>query len=136
MFSVQVTYRAEGTVFALRGELDHDSVVQVHEAGERELVQGGNAGPVVIDCAALSFCDSSGIAAMVRLYQQLALRQRSLRLAAVPVAVARLFSVTGLDQVFAVCADVEQALGMDADRRDIVSAGSEGPAQAKGRQNT
>ncbi|MFI7235537.1 STAS domain-containing protein [Streptomyces cyaneofuscatus] len=136
MFSVQVTQETRGVVFALRGELDFDSMVQLHEAGDQELARGQGAGPVVADCSALSFCDSSGIGALLRLLQQLTAQERVLRLAAVPDTVARLFSLTGLDQVFTVYADANQALGGKTDERDVVTAGTDGPAQLIGRRNT
>ncbi|MEU6310700.1 STAS domain-containing protein [Streptomyces sp. NPDC047014] len=107
---MQVTQEARGAVFVLRGELDFDSMVQLHEAGDEEVMRGPGARPVVVDCARLTFCDSSGISALLRLFHQLAARQRALRLAAVPSSVVRLFLITGLDQVFSVYADADQAL--------------------------
>ncbi|MFE9813409.1 STAS domain-containing protein [Streptomyces sp. NPDC005227] len=121
MFSVQVVQDAEGVVWVLRGELDFHSVVQLHEASERELALGQEAGPVVIDCAALMFCDSTGISALVRLHQELAAQERALRLAAVPDALAQLFSVTGLDQLFAIYTGTDEALTMGSVRRGMVS---------------
>ncbi|MCX5384563.1 STAS domain-containing protein [Streptomyces sp. NBC_00083] len=112
-------------VLALRGELDHDSVEQLRDAGNQELAEGRAAGPVVVDCAALSFCDSSGIGELVRLHQQMALRSRAVRLASVPAPVSRLFQLTGLHQVLSVHADVDGALAVD--RGDAVAAGAEGP---------
>ncbi|MFE5112547.1 STAS domain-containing protein [Streptomyces sp. NPDC056663] len=135
MFSVQVRQEARGVVFALRGELDFDSVVQLQEAGEAELARGRGAGSVVADCARLTFCDSSGISALLRLFQQLAAQERVLRLAALPDSVARLFSITGLNQLFSVYADADKALGEGTSSRDIVSADADGPAQSKERQN-
>ncbi|MFE5393469.1 STAS domain-containing protein [Streptomyces sp. NPDC056568] len=120
---MQVTQEPRGAVFVLRGELDFESVVQLHEAGEKELARGRGAGSVVADCSALAFCDSSGIGALLRLFQGLAAQGRVLRLAAVPDPVARLFSLTGLDQIFAVHADADQALAA-------------GPAQTNERQVT
>ncbi|MYT68171.1 MULTISPECIES: STAS domain-containing protein [unclassified Streptomyces] len=125
MFSVQVTRRPQGGVLVLRGELDYDSAVQVHEAAEQELALGRAGGPVVIDCDALSFCDSTGISALLRLRQQLGEQDRELRLATVPRSIVRLFAVTGLDQVFAVYADTGHAL----------SAGSGGPDTRRGELN-
>ncbi|MET9364475.1 STAS domain-containing protein [Streptomyces sp. NPDC006632] len=130
-------------VFALRGELDHDSVAQLREAGSTELVTGRTAGPVVVDCAALSFCDSSGIGELVWLHQQMSLRSRAMRLASVPAKLSRLFEWTGLHQVLSVYADVNGALAADrgADkgmcrgtgrgtaRDDAFAAGTEVPAQ-------
>ncbi|MFD3441893.1 STAS domain-containing protein [Streptomyces sp. NPDC058685] len=129
VFAVDVSHDGRGVVFGLRGELDFDSTVQLHEAGEKELVRGRDAGPVVADCSALTFCDSSGISALLRLFRQLAEQDRVLRLAAVPDSVARLFALTGLDRVFAVHGDVSEALAADAGRRDMVAAGADDSAQ-------
>lgn len=62
MFSVDVTQERRGVVLAPRGEFDSDSVVQSHEAAENALV----AGVAVSDRSALTFCDSSGIGALLR----------------------------------------------------------------------
>ncbi|MFE9707530.1 STAS domain-containing protein [Streptomyces sp. NPDC005930] len=131
---MQVTHEARGAVIALRGELDFESVVQLEEAGATELARGRNAGPVVVDCAALSFCDSSGVGALLRLFQELAAQQRVLRLGAVPHSVVRLFTQTGLDQVFAVHKDVDEALTAGTQQRDGVAAHVDEPARPKGRQ--
>ncbi|PWI45016.1 STAS domain-containing protein [Streptomyces sp. ICBB 8177] len=129
MFAVAVRRDARGVVFTLRGELDFDSVVQLHDAAERELGRR-DAGPVVVDCAALSFCDSSGVSALIRLARQLTARDRELRLAAVPASVSRLFSLTGLDQLFAVHRDVAEALaGVAAGRGMVVAGGSDEPVR-------
>lgn len=134
MFSVQVTHQGRSAVFTLRGDLDFDSMVQLQEAADKELARGRGAGAVVADCGRLTFCDSSGIGVLVRLWQDLATQERALRLAAVPSTVIRLFSLTGLDQVFSVHADVEQALAVDTDHGAIVDADLNGPAQPKERQ--
>ncbi|MGW4275179.1 STAS domain-containing protein [Streptomyces seoulensis] len=133
MFSVQVRQEALGSVFTLRGDLDFESMVQLQEAGEREVVRGRAAGPVVVDCSGLAFCDSSGINALVRLFRQLDAQDRVLRLAAVPDSVARLLSLTGLDQVFAVHDDAEHALNAETERRDIVAADRDGAVQERQR---
>ncbi|GHB50901.1 anti-sigma factor antagonist [Streptomyces cirratus] len=139
MFSVVVRQDARGVVFALRGELDFESVVQLHEAGEQELGRGPGVGPVVADCSDLEFCDSSGVGALVRFFQQLSAQGRALRLACVPDSVARLFSLTGLDQVFSVHADVSDALVAGTGGREIVAPGAAGadkPVQPSGGQGT
>ncbi|MCZ4126089.1 STAS domain-containing protein [Streptomyces sp. H39-S7] len=130
MFAVQVTQEAQGTVFTLRGDLDFESTVQLQEAGGRELANGQGAGAVVADCTDLAFCDSSGINALLRLFQQLAAQDRSLRLACVPVPVARVFTLTGLDQVFCLHADVAEALAADPSRPGIAVDGTEDPARS------
>ncbi|MEU4107474.1 STAS domain-containing protein [Streptomyces sp. NPDC048208] len=122
MFSVDVRRHTKGVLFVLCGELDFDSVVQLHEAADAELSGSEGALPVVVDCAALTFCDSSGISALLRLYQRLAAQQRALRLAAVPASVSRLFTLTGLDQLFSVHMDAAEALAAGSDTYGVVAA--------------
>ncbi|MFF2140023.1 STAS domain-containing protein [Streptomyces sp. NPDC058193] len=136
MFSVQVAHEERSVVLVLRGELDFDSMVQLDEAGEQALAEGPGAGPVVADCAALAFCDSSGIGVLLRLMQRLAAQDRVLRLSSVPAPVARLFAVTGLDQIFEVYPDRDRALAVGMNRRDIVAVGLDEPAQPRERQNS
>ncbi|OKJ47050.1 hypothetical protein AMK27_39185 [Streptomyces sp. CB02009] len=136
VFSVQVAQEERGVVFALRGELDFDSMVQLDEAGHEVLAQRRGAGPVVVDCAALAFCDSSGIGALLRLRQRLTDQGRVLRLSGVPAPVARLFAVTGLDQIFDVYPDRERALAAGTERRDIVAAGTDESAQPRERRSS
>lgn len=59
---------------------------------------------------ALNFCDSSGISGLIRIYQRLSAHGGVLRLGAVPGSVARVFELTGLDQVIAVFATAQEAL--------------------------
>ncbi|MEU3501746.1 STAS domain-containing protein [Streptomyces hundungensis] len=127
MFSVQVSRVEQSVVFALRGELDFDSMVQLHEAGESELLKGRGAGPVVIDCSGLLLCDSSGVSALLWLHRQLSAQGRALRLAAMPTQVSRLFALTGLDEVLSVYPHVAGALGRNG--RVVAAGGSDGPAQ-------
>ncbi|MFD0345662.1 STAS domain-containing protein [Kitasatospora aburaviensis] len=53
-----------GTVLALHGELDIDSVDLLRTALDSALVTAGTT--VVIDCGDLEFCDSTGLNAMLR----------------------------------------------------------------------
>ncbi|WP_420031427.1 STAS domain-containing protein [Streptomyces sp. cg28] len=136
MFSVRVTRRPQGGGLALRGELDYDSAVQVHEAAQQELALGRSGGPVVIDRDALSFCDSTGISALLRLRQQLGEQDRELRLAAVPRSVVRLFAVTGLDPVFAAYADTGHALSVGPGGPDTRSGEPYGSTEPNERQGS
>ncbi|WP_051804261.1 STAS domain-containing protein [Streptomyces griseus] len=122
MFSVDVGQEERGTILVLRGELDFDSAVQLDAAGLRDAGAGTATGPVVADLAALTFCDSSGISALLRLHRDLSARSRPFLLAAVPHTVQRLFALTGLDQIFTVHADAHEAL----------AAGPAGPDPAPG----
>ncbi|MFF8729408.1 STAS domain-containing protein [Streptomyces sp. NPDC015171] len=111
----------------LRGELDFSSAVQLREAADQVLATLPRPEPLVIDCTALSFCDSSGISALIHVYQRLSAQGGTLRLAAVPGSVARVFRLTGLDQVISVYATASDAL---ADREGVqasVSGGTSSP---------
>ncbi|MFJ8128752.1 STAS domain-containing protein [Streptomyces hydrogenans] len=132
MFSIDVREEERGTVLVLRGELDHDSVVQLDEAGRRATAPGGGEGTVVADLAGLTFCDSSGVSALLRLYRALKARHRGLALAAVPPTVLRLFALTGLDQIFTVHADVHGALAAGRD----TAPGAGAPARQNGKETT
>ncbi|MFF2861024.1 STAS domain-containing protein [Streptomyces rubiginosohelvolus] len=120
VFSVQIRPASDAAVLQLRGELDVESVVQLDEAAHTALSAQPPPHLVVVDCAFLSFCDSSGIGGFVRLYQRLAAQQGQLRLAAPPAAVARVFSLTGLDGVIAVHTSTEDALAESCDGPDRV----------------
>ncbi|GGR18206.1 STAS domain-containing protein [Streptomyces roseolus] len=129
MFSVEVEEEGRGTVLVLRGELDHDSAVQLDEAGRRSAgAADGAARPVVADLAALTFCDSSGISALLRLHRHLSARGRPLGLAAVPRTVRRLFALTGLDQIFTAHSDVHEAFAAGPVRPDT-APGAGAPAR-------
>ncbi|WP_333774980.1 STAS domain-containing protein [Streptomyces sp. IBSBF 3136] len=110
MFSVQIWSAARTGVLTLRGELDYDSAVQLQEAADQVLADARRS-VLVVDCSALEFCDSSGIGCLVRVYQRLSARGGVLRLAAVPVSVARVFALTGLDTAIPVHATLHEAMG-------------------------
>ena len=110
VFSVDVRPDGHADVFALRGELDHHSSVQLREAADALLVGPRPAMLLVIDCTALEFCDSSGIGGLISIYQRLSAHGGALRLAAVPDSVARVFRLTGLDQVISVYGTAQDAL--------------------------
>ncbi|MHA6757339.1 STAS domain-containing protein [Streptacidiphilus sp. PAMC 29251] len=114
MFSVETRPAGLAYVLALRGELDFHSAVQLREAAETALAGPQPPPLMVVDCTAMTFCDSSGIGCLIGIYQQLSARGGALRLAAVPASVARLFALTGLNQVMAVHDTAREALEADS----------------------
>lgn len=110
MFSVEVGRTGRACLCVLRGELDFSSAVQLQEAADQVLTALPRPGLLVIDCAALAFCDSSGISGLISIYQQLSAQDSTLRLAAVPGSVARVFRLTGLDQLISVYPTASDAL--------------------------
>ncbi|MFF5029904.1 STAS domain-containing protein [Streptomyces collinus] len=110
VFSVRTGSAVRTCVLTLHGELDYDSAVQLQEAADHVLADP-TLSVLVLDCTALEFCDSSGIGCLVRVYQRLSARGGVLRLAAVPVSVARVFALTGLDQAIPVHSTLREAIG-------------------------
>ncbi|MEV4889970.1 STAS domain-containing protein [Nonomuraea sp. NPDC055795] len=93
---VEVATPAPGTVrLSLTGDLAFDTAAKlsglVFEPGYRRLD---------LDLAGISFIDSSGLAALVRLHQQAESEGAALRLVAVSPHLRRLLKVTALDQLF------------------------------------
>ncbi|MEU9420007.1 STAS domain-containing protein [Streptomyces sp. NPDC051000] len=118
MFSVDVRRTPQACVFALHGELDFDSAVQLQEAADLALTGPRRPRLLVVDCTDLAFCDSSGIGGLIRIYQTLSAHGGVLRLAAAPGSVARVFALTGLDQVIAVHPTPQSALSSGAGSRE------------------
>ncbi|WP_214326351.1 STAS domain-containing protein [Nonomuraea sediminis] len=89
--AISVDHLPEGMVIHLGGTLDtrtHHLLDDVDVAGRR----------VVLDASGLSFCDSSGISALLGLHK----RAESLTLRGVHGVLARVLRVTGLDALFEV----------------------------------
>ncbi|WP_406404296.1 STAS domain-containing protein [Streptomyces sp. NBC_00879] len=105
---VEVRPVAGAVVLVLSGELDHDTAEPLREA----LSDAVRAAPerIVVDCADLSFCDSTGLNLLLR--ARLAARGADSRLAlsALRPPVARMFDITGAQAVFPVYAGLDEAL--------------------------
>ena len=98
-------------VLALAGDLDFRTAPQLH-AGVQALALGPDRG-LVIDLSGLTFCDSSGITAMLAAQRLAAAAEAPMALAAVPGRVTRTFKLAGLDQVFTVHATTAEATAED-----------------------
>jgi anti-anti-sigma factor len=85
---------------SLAGELDLSSVPD----HERYLLKGVAAveGPVLIDCTELTFCDSIGIAMVVRLVHA---TEGRLRLINVPERCRTVFTIAGVAETFGLASD-------------------------------
>ncbi len=94
-------------VLSADGGLDsHNAEEFVNELGR--LVEAG-ARKLIVDCSRLGYISSYGIAVLVRLHKKLAVRGGDVKLAAVDTMVARLIQVTGLDRVFQLYANLDEA---------------------------
>ncbi|WP_030672096.1 STAS domain-containing protein [Streptomyces rimosus] len=100
MSSLKITTRdaATGPVLEIVGDLDYD-----HADELRTVVSGLTLRPdqrLVLDLAAMEFCDSSGITALLAARNHALAAQADIALAAVPANTLRILRYVGLDQVF------------------------------------
>ncbi|WP_086828195.1 STAS domain-containing protein [Streptomyces sp. NRRL B-24572] len=93
-------------VLALDGELDHDTADPLRSA----LREYAGAMRVVVDCAGLRFCDSTGLNVLLRTRLRLLAEGGHVDLAGLRPPVRRIFEITGALRVFRVYADVDAAL--------------------------
>ncbi|MEV6651877.1 STAS domain-containing protein [Streptomyces sp. NPDC051219] len=107
-FSVRRRAAAGTVVLALAGELDHDTAGPLREALGDAL--GAGTDRIVVDCAELRFCDSTGLNVLLR--GRLAAQEAGARLelAALQPPVARMLHITGADGVFRVHTELAEAL--------------------------
>jgi anti-sigma B factor antagonist len=83
---------------AVSGEVDI-AVVETLLADARACLNA-DVSELVIDLGGVTFIDSSGLGALVRLRNEATQAEKKIALAQVPPAVVRLFEVTGLTGIF------------------------------------
>ncbi|MFG3189550.1 STAS domain-containing protein [Streptomyces omiyaensis] len=93
-------------VVAPAGELDHDTVEPLRALLEKH----EDAARIVVDCAGLDFCDSTGLNLLLRARARARETGAVLDLAGLRSPVDRMFEITGAGRVFRVYADVGAAL--------------------------
>ncbi|MFE3328914.1 STAS domain-containing protein [Streptomyces sp. NPDC059176] len=95
-------------VFALSGELDHDTAEPLRTALDEGIA--GGARRLLVDCSGLLFCDSTGLNVLLR--ARLAAQDADARveLAALRPQVARMLAITGAGAVFPRYASIGEAL--------------------------
>lgn len=95
-------------IVALPAEIDLSNADLVRQDLLSVVAQGATR--VIADMTATTFCDSAGIAALVRVVQQATAHGWGLRLAASTPPVTRVLALTGVDKLIAVYPSV--AAGM------------------------
>jgi anti-anti-sigma factor len=96
-------------VVVLPGEIDVTNSDEVHQ----QLVSAlsPDVATVIADLTATSFCDSSGVHAIMHAHERAAARDVGLRLAVSPGgSVRRVLQLTGADHIMAVFATVAEAI--------------------------
>ncbi|MET8545309.1 STAS domain-containing protein [Kitasatospora sp. NPDC004799] len=96
--TVEVRPWALGTVLVLLGELDLDSTADLRAAFDRALVEPASV--VVVDCAGLEFCDSTGLNALLRAKARAAVDGSRIELARPRPLILRMLELTGATDAF------------------------------------
>lgn len=107
---MELEVRDSGTnapVVAARGEVDVEAAPSLREALS-ELLQSGR--PVVVDLTDVSFLDSTGLGALVAARTAATERGVSLPLVCSQPRILKLFTITGLDDLFPMHESVDAAL--------------------------
>ncbi|MFJ6698351.1 STAS domain-containing protein [Streptomyces sp. NPDC091272] len=96
------------TVLTVTGELDHHTAPELTDTLKQ--TPFGPGAPVVIDLSELSFCDSTGITALITAYTRANATGSRLLFTGLRPDLAHVFHTVGLDQVFTFRPTVEHAL--------------------------
>jgi len=90
-------------------EIDISNSAQLRSA----LLHAAAIGPVVVvDLSRTEFCDSSGLSVLVRARRRAQADGGEVRLVVCTRAVRRILAVTGVESIFALFANVEEALSV------------------------
>ncbi|WP_242910986.1 STAS domain-containing protein [Actinomadura terrae] len=114
--------RDEGCTLArVRGDIDVVSRARFERA-LFEVVDAG--GPLVVDMRQVTFCDSTGLNAIVAANRRALERGTLVALAGLPPRVLRVFRITGIDKFIPIHDTLGEALGSLADEPQDHSTGS------------
>ncbi|HEV2636687.1 MAG TPA: STAS domain-containing protein [Actinocrinis sp.] len=102
MTDLNLTIRptSDGAVIALVGDLDYDSAATLRAAVATITLRPGQV--LTLDLAALTFCDSSGITALVTAHHHAQTREAEMILANIPAHTDRVLRFVGLDQILGI----------------------------------
>ncbi|MFE3113410.1 STAS domain-containing protein [Kitasatospora indigofera] len=101
-FTATVRHTPAGPVVEAAGELDLDGAPILHAALHRALAIPPASPKLVIDLAAVTFCDSAGIDALLLARTETDRQGVTLHLGHPTHAVARVLEITGADQLIPV----------------------------------
>jgi anti-anti-sigma factor len=99
-------------VVKLPAELDIANEREV-DSELQSLLTAQHASPLVVDMTETRFCDSAGIAALIRAWRRASVLGACLRVAVSSVAVLRTLRVAGADRLLDIYPGVDAALAAD-----------------------
>ncbi|WP_329048421.1 STAS domain-containing protein [Amycolatopsis sp. NBC_01488] len=107
-FSTSTASTGKGPLLTVRGELDVATASQLRtRIGELTLTAGQL---LVVDLEAVTFCDSSGISALIAARNVAEAAEAKVALVAVPARLSRTFALTGLADFFPTFPTAEDAV--------------------------
>jgi anti-sigma B factor antagonist len=95
------------TVLHLDGDLDAGSAGEIQTTFLNVLEKGGSS--LLLDLERVNYLDSSGLAALVKLYKEIRTRGGTLALCAVQRDALKIFQLTRLDKIFTIFPDADAA---------------------------
>jgi anti-anti-sigma factor len=107
---LSTTSRGLCAVVRVEGEIDLDSAGDLSEAALAAMQEIGPS--IVLDLSGVTFMDSTGLKVLLAVHKRAELAGGRLVLAGPTRSVNRVVSITGFDQTFAICEDVESALAV------------------------
>ena len=109
-FAVELRTQDGVAVLTVHGELDQDTAPPLRTLLDQALDAGARR--VVVDCADLAFCDSTGLNVLLGARMRAQGGDGVIELAGLRSAVARMFEITGAATVFTVHPSVDAALAV------------------------
>jgi anti-anti-sigma factor len=110
--TTQEIERDDCVVLTLDGELDLDTAPMLYSCLEEIVGRGSRR--LVVDAGALTFCDSTGLSALLAAHQACTSAGGFLRLAAPDELLTRLLTVVGLQGTIPIYSSVDDALADQA----------------------
>lgn len=114
-FTISETERSDARVIAISGELDVATVASLRQL---LLQRNGKHRLVVVDLTAVSFIDSTGLSALILGQRQQHEHGADLSLVGLQPQVEKVLEVTGLNEVFPIYDDVEDAMSAKGSEGD------------------
>ncbi len=105
--NIEVEEKDGWTVFQLDGDLDSGSAAEMQNRFMGSIESGSTA--FLVNMEKVHYLDSSGLAALVKLYKEIRTRGGSLALCAVQRDAMKIFQLTRLDKIFTIYPDAASA---------------------------
>lgn len=107
-FTVESATVTGAVLLELSGDLDHDSADELGQALDSAAASSGR---ILVDCAKLDFCDSSGLNTLLRARRAAKESGSELALIGRPGALGRLLEITGMGEIFTTYQSLDEAVG-------------------------